>query len=357
VAGSLTIGKGASPGYYTEQATRGTDYYAAGAGSEKRGSEPAGVWTGDGCPDLGLQVGAEADDEGFGYIFGSHVDPRGGSRIGRAMRHRDAEEIYETLLDAEPGATAERRGELFARAQAQVVKSRPVAFFDATFSVSKSITLLHASARAMKLASEDAGDVEGAARARALEEKVWSAISAGAAAGMAHLQRHAGYTRTGAGGVRHEDAHGWVVASWRQHTSRAGDPQRPPIPAQPGVRPGLAPHRAGPLRSSDHALPVWLDCISVRAPGNQTALSTPFAAMKARATGLGECKRRPSRSNLLPRPRTEGRVATPPQRLQGRQLRARRDRADSRLTQADHEQGPVALGVAHVSGQHQLAGL
>jgi conjugative relaxase-like TrwC/TraI family protein len=28
-----------------------------------------------------------------------------------------------------------------------------------------------------------------------------------------------------AGGVRQEDAHGWVVASWRQHTSRRGDPQ------------------------------------------------------------------------------------------------------------------------------------
>jgi hypothetical protein len=42
---------------------------------------------------------------------------------------------------------------------------------------------------------------------------------------MAHMQRHAGFTRTGAGGVRQEDAHGWIVARWRQHTSRAGDPQ------------------------------------------------------------------------------------------------------------------------------------
>jgi conjugative relaxase-like TrwC/TraI family protein len=225
VAGSLTIGKGASPGYYTEQASRGTDYYAAGAGSEEPGSETAGVWTGDGCPDLGLKAGTEVDHETFGRIFGSHIDPRDGSRIGRSMRHRDAEAIYGDLLDAEPGATAERRAELFAQAQAQADRSRPVAFFDATFSVSKSITLVHASARAMKLAAEDAGDLEGAARAQALEDIVWRAISAGAAAGMAHLQKHAGFTRTGAGGVRHEDAHRWVVASWRQHTSRAGDPQ------------------------------------------------------------------------------------------------------------------------------------
>jgi conjugative relaxase-like TrwC/TraI family protein len=58
-----------------------------------------------------------------------------------------------------------------------------------------------------------------------MEDTVWAAISAGAQAGLAHLQQHAGYTRTGAGGVRQEDAHGWIVASWRQHTSRRGDPQ------------------------------------------------------------------------------------------------------------------------------------
>jgi conjugative relaxase-like TrwC/TraI family protein len=225
MAGSLTIGKGASPRYYTEQASRGTDYYAAGAGSERPGSEPAGVWTGDGCSDLGLEIGTEVDHEAFGRIFGSHIDPREGTRIGRAMRHRDAEEIYQDLLGAEPGATAERRAELFAQAEAQAERSRPVAFFDATFSVSKSITLLHASARAMKLAAQEVGDTEAAEQAQALEDTIWHAISTGAAAGMAHLQKHAGFTRTGAQGVRHEDAHRWVVASWRQHTSRAGDPQ------------------------------------------------------------------------------------------------------------------------------------
>ena len=42
---------------------------------------------------------------------------------------------------------------------------------------------------------------------------------------MAHLQRHAGLHAHGRGGVRQEDAHGWIAAQWRQHTSRAGDPQ------------------------------------------------------------------------------------------------------------------------------------
>jgi len=72
--GSITIGKGASPGYYTRQAPRGADYYAAGVGQDKPGSEPAGVWTGDGCADLGLNAGDQVDHEAFGFIFGSHVD-------------------------------------------------------------------------------------------------------------------------------------------------------------------------------------------------------------------------------------------------------------------------------------------
>ncbi len=148
MAGSMTIGKGASPGYYTRQASRGTDYYAAGAGAAKPGSEPEGVWTGDGCPDLGLQVGTEVDHEAFGYIFGSHVDPRDGSRIGRAMEHRDVEAIYGDMLHAEPAATAQRKDELWIQAQVQADKSRSGPFFDATLSVSKSMTLLHASARA-----------------------------------------------------------------------------------------------------------------------------------------------------------------------------------------------------------------
>jgi hypothetical protein len=119
MAGSLTIGKGASPGYYTEQASRGPDYYAAGAGAAKPGREPEGAWTGDGCRDPGLEQGAFVDHEAFAAIYGSHVDPRDGSRVGRALSHRDAEAIYGDLLNAEPGATAERRDELFAQAQAQ----------------------------------------------------------------------------------------------------------------------------------------------------------------------------------------------------------------------------------------------
>jgi conjugative relaxase-like TrwC/TraI family protein len=222
MAGSVTIGKGHDAAYYT-QAARGTDYYSADA--QKGGTEPAGIWTGTGCPDLGLEVGRVVKEDVFAQLFDSHVDPRTGERIGRAMARSDAEAIYGRLLDAEPGATAERKSELFIQAQAQAQKARAVPFFDSTFSVSKSITLLHASARASRLAAEDAHDEARAAEAQRIEDIVWRAIRDGAAAGMAHLEEHAGFTRTGAGGVRHEDAHAFVTASWMQHSSRAGDPQ------------------------------------------------------------------------------------------------------------------------------------
>ena len=116
----------------------GTDYYAAGAGAEKPGREPEGIWTGDGCRDLGLEPGAFVDHEAFADDLRQPRRPAG-RLAGSAgpLSHRDAEAIYARLLNAEPGATAERREELFAQAQAKAEKSRSVAFFDATFSVSK----------------------------------------------------------------------------------------------------------------------------------------------------------------------------------------------------------------------------
>ena len=220
LAGMVTVGKGSDAGYYSSQASRGADYYSAGAGSEKPGTEPPGTWAGDGLADLGLEEGAEIDHEAFGYIFSGHVDPRDGSKIGRTLKARDPEAIYGKLLDAEPGATAERRAELFAQAQAKAAEAQPVMFYDVTFEPSKSITILHASARAMELEAQERGDMAGAARARELQDTIWRAVSAGASAALAHFQAHAGYTRTGAGGVRQEDAHRWVSSQWRQHTSR-----------------------------------------------------------------------------------------------------------------------------------------
>jgi TrwC relaxase/AAA domain len=263
VAGMVSISKGKDPEYYT-QAAKGPEYYSAGAGID--GLEPDGIWTGDGCPDLGLVVGMPIDKGVFLRLFGEHADPRDGRRLGRAMPvyKKDWQEayrallqaepaataqrreelkaqardqavpwrrIYQGLLAAEPGATAERRAELRTQAMAQVRQAVP--YFDATFSPSKDVSVLHASFLAASVRAGQAGDAAEAARLQDLAGVVWAAVLEGNQAMLDHFQEHAGYTRSGsharkAGRVstgRWEDAHQFVVASFRQHTSRNGDPQ------------------------------------------------------------------------------------------------------------------------------------
>ena len=171
----------------------------------------------------------------FERLYGKFLDPRdpaGQTRLGRApQRFRSAEEIYAVLTALEPEATAERRAELMIEAKMQV--RTPVLYFDATFSVSKSITLLHASAMANAAKAASEGDLEAAAYWGQAAADVWACIEAGNRAALEYLQREAGYTRSGyhgrdAGGIRTgrwEDAHGFVVGSFAQHTSRDGDPQ------------------------------------------------------------------------------------------------------------------------------------
>ena len=131
----------------------------------------------------------------------------------------------------EPEATAERRAELLIEAKSQV--RLPVQYFDVTFSVSKSITLLHASAMANAVQAETGNDSKAAAYWRQAAADVWACIEEGNQAALDYLQREAGYTRSGyhgrqANGIttgRWEDAHAFIAGSFPQHTSRDGDPQ------------------------------------------------------------------------------------------------------------------------------------
>jgi conjugative relaxase-like TrwC/TraI family protein len=187
-------------------ATRRPDvaYYLSPA---EKGGEPPGRWRGAGLAELGFRDGQLIDRPVFESLYGEFADPRdpsGETRLGRAaQRFRSADEIHAALLALEPEATAERQAELLIEAKQQV--RLPVQYFDVTFSVSKSITLLHASALANAL------------QADALD----------------YLQREAGYTRSGYHGRqingissgRWEDAHQFVIGSFPQHTSRDGDPQ------------------------------------------------------------------------------------------------------------------------------------
>ena len=134
------------------------------------------------------------------------------------------------LLAAEPHATAERRRELRIEATRQARQS-PL-FFDLTVSLSKSISIFHASlgenARLARQAGDHDGDQYWSALVAEVDEMIWQAVHAG----FGYFQREAGYTRTGSHNTR---VHGretgqWheadlAVAHWLQHTSRDGDMQ------------------------------------------------------------------------------------------------------------------------------------
>jgi hypothetical protein len=237
VAGIITISKGHDASYPWKQirtAESGTPARTAGPGvgyylsPAEKGGEPPGIWTGRGVAELGLIPGGIVDRAVFGPLYGQHLDPRdlsGKTRLGRAPgQYRSAEDIYAALLAAEPAATAERRGQLITEARAQV--RTPDLYWDATFSVSKSISLLHASALANSAAAALRGDLAAAAGWEGVADGIWDAVMEGNAAALDYLQREAGQTRAGYHpGGRWEDARSWVIASFRQHTSRDGDPQ------------------------------------------------------------------------------------------------------------------------------------
>ena len=169
-------------------------------------------------------------------------------------RYLTEEQLYAAALAAEPGADPERRAEL--RLEAGKKARKNVAFLDATFSVQKSVTVLHTAFEAQEVQAASAADrardaladaaQSGDARAvrqhtrelteaeaakaawaehrRAVEDAIW----AGNNAALDYLADKAGYARAGHhGGAagRWVDAHDWTIASFFQHDSRNHDPQ------------------------------------------------------------------------------------------------------------------------------------
>jgi TrwC relaxase len=205
-------------------------YYIQAA---ETGGEPPGRWWGPGAKALGLQPGEVVEREEYDLLFGERKAPDG-TPLGRPPnKGRKAADIYEKLLAAEPHATAERKRELRLEATRQARQS-PF-FFDLTLSLSKSVSIFHASigenARLARLARQ-AGDAEGdqywSGLLAEVDEMIWQAVRAG----FAYFQKEAGYTRTGSHNrrVNSRETGQWheadlVVAHWLQHTSRDGDMQ------------------------------------------------------------------------------------------------------------------------------------
>ncbi len=215
-------------------ATLPLEYYLAPA---DKGGEPAGRWAGRGLAALGFTAGQVIDRAVFEPLYGQHLDPRdptGKTRLGRAAQQFTPEEtIFRELAAAEPHATPARLAELRTLAKAQTRHAVP--FWDVTVSVSKSITLLYGGLLAAAEQARRAGDTTRADDLERRAGRVWAAIMEGNRAALEYLQDEAGMTRTGyhrGSGTesrtelgKWEHARDWVIGSFRQHTSRDGDPQ------------------------------------------------------------------------------------------------------------------------------------
>ena len=198
--------------------------------ASESGGEPPGRWWGPGAKALGFEPGQRIEREPYDLLFGERQGPDGTQLGRRPDNGRKAADVYKLLLAAEPHATAERKRELRTEA-AKKARQSPL-FFDLTLSLSKSISIFHASlgenARLARQAGDRDGDRYWSGLVAEVDDMIWEAVHAG----FGYFQREAGYTRTGSHGRR---VHGretgqWheadlAVAHWLQHTSRDGDMQ------------------------------------------------------------------------------------------------------------------------------------
>ena len=192
--------------------------------------EPPGRWWGPGAQALGLEPGQVVERGPYDLLFGERKAPDG-TPLGRPPGSgQNAADIYARLLAAEPHATAERQHELRTEAARQARQS-PL-YFDLTLSLSKSISIFHASlgenARLARQAGDEAGDAYWSGLVAEVDAMIWQAVWAG----FGYFQREAGYTRTGShhARVNGRETGQWheadlAVAHWLQHTSRDGDMQ------------------------------------------------------------------------------------------------------------------------------------
>ena len=227
-----TLSRGYDLDYIWKQVDRDPAKDAAGyyIQASQSGGEPPGRWWGPGAKALGFEHGQTVERNPYDLLFGQRK-ALDGTSLGRPpVGGRKAADLYARLLAAEPHATADRKRELRTEATRQA-RHGPL-FFDLTISMSKSISIFHASLGENACLARQAGDAEGdrywSGLVAEVDEMIWQAVWAG----FGYFQREAGYTRTGSHNTR---VHGretgqWheadlAVAHWLQHTSRDGDMQ------------------------------------------------------------------------------------------------------------------------------------
>src|SRR5690348_5165521 len=140
-----TLSKGYDLDYIWKQVDRGPVKDAAGyyIQASESGGEPPGRWWGPGARALGFEPGQTVEREPYDLLFGERKAPDG-TPLGRPPGNgRKAADLHAQFLAAEPHAAAERSRELRIQAVRQA-RQGPL-FFDLTISLSKSISIFHAS--------------------------------------------------------------------------------------------------------------------------------------------------------------------------------------------------------------------
>ena len=227
-----TLTKGYDLDYIWKQVDRGpakdaASYYIQ---ASETGGEPPGRWWGPGAQALGFESGQTVERQPYDLLFGQRKAPDG-TRLGKPPDGgRKAADLYARLLAAEPHATADRRRELRIEATGQTRQS-PL-FFDLTLSLSKSISIFHASlgenARLARQAGDEAGDEYWSALVCEVDDMIWQAVhpDSSTSSGRPATPVRAPTTR---GSVAGRPASGMrpdlAVAHGLQHTSRDGDMQ------------------------------------------------------------------------------------------------------------------------------------
>ena len=195
--GRITAGRGYD--YLTrEVATSRHDYYT-GSG------EAPGVWAGSGRVELGLDGVVDGDD--MAALYGSFIDPR--------TTHGGVLPNGRTVTPTLVGEGLRADAKVINRGTANERVLEQVAAFDVTFSPSKSVSVIWATATD-----------------RRVRATVVAAHEVAVAAGLAYLEANAGHTRVGRNGVRRMVTSGFVIAQFRHRSARStrpgervGDPQ------------------------------------------------------------------------------------------------------------------------------------
>ncbi|MFE6507637.1 MobF family relaxase [Nocardioides sp. NPDC057767] len=189
-----------------------TRYYAE-AGT------PPGRWLGSGLAGLGngeLTIGDQVTEAQLALLIGVGRDPVTGKQLGRAYPVYTATEdrIAARAKDLDPGLSEGERAAAEARIEAEeasMTRRRPVAAYDLTFSVPKSVSTLWGVADAN------------------LQEMIVEAHHAAVADVIDYFEREIAATRTGVaagdGAVAQVPVRGIIAAAFDHWDSRAGDPQ------------------------------------------------------------------------------------------------------------------------------------